>query len=187
MDKTKRSRLGQMGDRGSNLRYLDQIVYATGAIAMGVPGWPEFAFWTPSIDKQRMVSTTSFSFAAKESSMTLSSLALAWALVGWLMVSWLRRRSGYEYLNYDIGARCWWIFRVHWLEKNSKIVSEDLLFMITTLRIKKKIQKKILDTVVPAWQAPDLFPHRSISSQKFAELIIFIGIYIHNLRARSTL
>ena len=30
--------------------------YAAGAIAIGMPGWPEFAAWTASIDSVRMVS-----------------------------------------------------------------------------------------------------------------------------------
>ena len=35
--------------------------YATGASAIGVPGCPEFAFCTPSIDSVRIVSTHSSS------------------------------------------------------------------------------------------------------------------------------
>jgi hypothetical protein len=34
-----------------------------GASAIGVPGWPEFAFSTPSIDRVRMVLTQSSSRA----------------------------------------------------------------------------------------------------------------------------
>jgi len=32
-------------------------VYATGAIAIGVPGWPEFAAWTASIASVLIVVT----------------------------------------------------------------------------------------------------------------------------------
>ena len=31
-------------------------------VTYGVPGWPELAFWTASMARQRMVSTTMFSF-----------------------------------------------------------------------------------------------------------------------------
>ena len=55
MESTKRSRLGQTGSAGSYRRKSCQRVYATGAIATGVPGWPELAFWTASIDSVRMV------------------------------------------------------------------------------------------------------------------------------------
>jgi hypothetical protein len=30
-------------------------VYATGAIPIGVPGWPELAFWTASMHRPRIV------------------------------------------------------------------------------------------------------------------------------------
>ena len=33
--------------------------YATGASPIGAPGWPEFAFWTASIDSVRIVSMQS--------------------------------------------------------------------------------------------------------------------------------
>ena len=32
-----------------------QSVYTSGASAIGVPGWPELAAWTASIDSVRMV------------------------------------------------------------------------------------------------------------------------------------
>ena len=40
---------------GLKRKNRSQRVCMTGAIAMGVPGCPEFAFWTPSIDNVRMV------------------------------------------------------------------------------------------------------------------------------------
>jgi hypothetical protein len=39
-------------------------VYVIGAKAIGVPGCPEFAFWTPSMDSVLMVSIDSFSIAS---------------------------------------------------------------------------------------------------------------------------
>src|SRR5271170_4763409 len=54
-ESTKRSRLCQTGSCGSKRRNCCHSVYATGAIAMGVPGCPEFAACTPSMDKVRMV------------------------------------------------------------------------------------------------------------------------------------
>ena len=42
-DSTKRSRFGQIGCSGSKRRKRCQRQYTTGARAIGVPGWPEFA------------------------------------------------------------------------------------------------------------------------------------------------
>src|SRR4051812_46935437 len=55
IDRTNRSRFGQIGSCGSNRRNSCQSVYATGAMAIGVPGCPELAAWTASIDRVRMV------------------------------------------------------------------------------------------------------------------------------------
>src|SRR5215469_2116931 len=55
MDNTKRSRLGHTGSWGSNRRKFCQRQYATGAIAIGVPGCPELAACTPSIERVRIV------------------------------------------------------------------------------------------------------------------------------------
>jgi hypothetical protein len=63
MERTKRSRLGQMGSAGSKRRCRCQSAYATGAMAMGVPGWPELACWTASMDRVRMVLTDSVSMS----------------------------------------------------------------------------------------------------------------------------
>src|SRR5215471_20437461 len=54
-DSTKRSRLGQMGSCGSKRRTRFQIVYTSGASAIGVPGCPDFACCTASIERVRMV------------------------------------------------------------------------------------------------------------------------------------
>src|SRR5436189_6458302 len=54
-ERTKRSRLGQIGSCGSKRRNCCHSVYATGASAIGVPGCPEFAACTASMDKVRMV------------------------------------------------------------------------------------------------------------------------------------
>src|SRR5258708_29378638 len=50
-----------MGADGSNRRKRCHSVYATGAIAIGVPGWPELAFWIASIDSVRIVLMQSWS------------------------------------------------------------------------------------------------------------------------------
>src|SRR5215210_2744748 len=56
-----RSRSGQRGFSGLWRRNLVKMVYATGASAIGVPGWPELAFCTASIARARMVSIESAS------------------------------------------------------------------------------------------------------------------------------
>src|SRR4051812_17552581 len=56
-ESTKRSRLGQIGSCGSKRRKCCHRQYATGARAIGVPGWPELAACTASIDSVRMVLT----------------------------------------------------------------------------------------------------------------------------------
>src|SRR5215467_7823300 len=55
IESTKRSRFGQTGSAGSKRRNRCQRQYATGAKAMGVPGCPELAACTPSIESVRMV------------------------------------------------------------------------------------------------------------------------------------
>src|SRR4028118_421391 len=57
----KRPRSGHRGFSGWWRRNLVKMVYATGASAIGVPGWPEFAFCTASIARARIVSTESAS------------------------------------------------------------------------------------------------------------------------------
>src|SRR2546425_4017960 len=56
-ESTKRSRFGQIGSSGSKRSCRCQSAYATGAIAMGVPGCPEFACCTASIASVRIVFT----------------------------------------------------------------------------------------------------------------------------------
>src|ERR1700758_3409310 len=55
IDSTNRSRLGHTGSPGSNRRNCCHKQYATGAIAIGVPGWPELAACTASIERVRIV------------------------------------------------------------------------------------------------------------------------------------
>jgi hypothetical protein len=55
IDNTNRSWLGHTGSPGSKRRNCCHKQYATGAIAMGVPGCPELAACTASIDSARMV------------------------------------------------------------------------------------------------------------------------------------
>src|SRR5579863_1283398 len=62
-DSTKRSRPYQCGLRGLWRMKRVNIRYATGAIPIGIPGWPEFAFCTASIASTRielMHSSSSF-------------------------------------------------------------------------------------------------------------------------------
>ncbi len=54
-ERMKRSRFGQIGSCGSKRRNCCHRQKATGAIAIGVPGCPELAAWTPSIDRVRIV------------------------------------------------------------------------------------------------------------------------------------
>src|SRR5262249_17794845 len=60
-DSTKRSRFGQIGSTGSKRMTRFQSVYTSGASAIGVPGCPEFACCTASIDRVRMVLIDSWS------------------------------------------------------------------------------------------------------------------------------
>src|SRR5215813_14311797 len=62
-DSTNRSRLGQIGSSGSNRITRFQIVYTSGASAIGVPGCPDLACCTASIERVRMVLMHSWSIA----------------------------------------------------------------------------------------------------------------------------
>src|SRR5262249_18336793 len=55
IDSTKRSRLGQMGSSGSKRRKGCQRQEGAGAMARGVPGGPELAACTASMDRVGMV------------------------------------------------------------------------------------------------------------------------------------
>src|SRR5262245_2119329 len=55
-ESTKRSRSGQDGSVGSWRITSRYSRYATGASAIAVPGCPEFAFWTASMARVRIVS-----------------------------------------------------------------------------------------------------------------------------------
>ena len=57
----KRSRSIQSGFDGLWCITRVYSMYASGASAIGVPGWPEFAFCTASIESVRIVSTHSSS------------------------------------------------------------------------------------------------------------------------------
>src|SRR5678815_1449656 len=75
-DNTKRSRFGQIGCSGSNRRNRCHRQYATGASAMGVPGWPELACWTASMHNVRIVlmASSSMSFSVTHPSVCLEGL-----------------------------------------------------------------------------------------------------------------
>src|SRR5262249_54532501 len=60
-DSTKRSRFGQIGSSGSKCMTRFQSVYTSGASAIGVPGCPDFACCTASIDRVRIVLIDSWS------------------------------------------------------------------------------------------------------------------------------
>ncbi len=55
LESTKRSRFGQIGSFGSKRITRFHSVYTSGASAIGVPGWPELAACTASIDSVRIV------------------------------------------------------------------------------------------------------------------------------------
>jgi hypothetical protein len=60
-ESTKRSRLAHTGRSGSKRRWFCHSAYVTGASAIGVPGWPEFAACTASLHRVRIVATASWS------------------------------------------------------------------------------------------------------------------------------
>src|SRR6266481_4417472 len=60
-ESTKRSRFGQIGSTGSKRMTRFQSVYTSGASAIGVPGCPDFACCTASIDRVRIVLIDSWS------------------------------------------------------------------------------------------------------------------------------
>src|SRR4051812_35603536 len=72
-DKTNRSRFGHAGFFGLYLRNLVHSVYAMGAIPIGMPGCPEFAFSTASTAKKRMVL---IAFSVKEGFFTSGFLTM---------------------------------------------------------------------------------------------------------------
>src|SRR3954469_10841049 len=64
-ESTKRSRSIHCESAGSCFITRVNSEYVTGASAIGVPGWPELAFWTASIDSVRIVLMHSSSRAAR--------------------------------------------------------------------------------------------------------------------------
>src|SRR5215469_7840333 len=60
-ERMNRSRFGQIGSSGSNCMTRFQMVYTNGARAIGVPGWPELACCTASIERVRIVLIQSWS------------------------------------------------------------------------------------------------------------------------------
>ena len=55
IERTNRSRFGQIGSSGSNRRNRCHRPYTTGAIAIAVPGCPDCAVWTASMESVRIV------------------------------------------------------------------------------------------------------------------------------------
>src|SRR5271154_956271 len=88
-ERTKRSRLAQLGLCGLSLRYLVQSTNAKSAQPMGRPQWPLLAFSTASTASVRIVLGTRVSIgsvAKWAGSWLIGSVKLAWALLhveGW--------------------------------------------------------------------------------------------------------
>mgnify|MGYP004377450007 CR=1 FL=1 len=61
-DNINRSLLIQEGFLGLNFRWYLNKTVATSDIPIGIPGWPELAFWTASIDKNLIALDNSLSF-----------------------------------------------------------------------------------------------------------------------------
>src|SRR6267378_5634922 len=66
-ESTNRSRLGQIGSFGSNRITRFQIVYTSGASAIGVPGCPDLACCTASMESVRIVLMHSWSIPISDS------------------------------------------------------------------------------------------------------------------------
>ena len=66
LDSRKRSRFHQWDDLGLYRISLAQRTWATGAMPMGMPGWPALAFCTMSAARTRMVLTASLSSSVYE-------------------------------------------------------------------------------------------------------------------------
>src|SRR5438477_1443234 len=75
---TKRSRSGHCGSCGLTRRKRVNSVYASGASAIAVPGWPALAFCTASIASARMVSIESLRISASPEGTARPAEALAW-------------------------------------------------------------------------------------------------------------
>src|SRR5215469_15136741 len=60
-ERMNRSRFGQIGSSGSNCMTRFQMVYTNGASAIGVPGCPDLACCTASIERVRIVFIDSLS------------------------------------------------------------------------------------------------------------------------------
>src|ERR1700719_1930883 len=72
----KRSRLGQMRSFGSNRIKRFQMVYTNGASAIGVPGCPDLACCTASIERVRIVFIRALRGAAAPSPTTSTSVTI---------------------------------------------------------------------------------------------------------------
>ena len=86
-DSTKRSRLIHLGSSGLWFICLPQMAYAAGAAPMGMPGWPDLAFWTPSAASMRMAFTT----RSERADLTFSTLSTVSERMVLTMLSLLMR------------------------------------------------------------------------------------------------
>src|SRR5712664_4181796 len=84
LESTKRSRPGHAGFFGLWRRKRRHSTSAISAMPIGMPGWPEFAFWTASIASARMAFTRSAWEAAargREASAVISDGSGIWECV----------------------------------------------------------------------------------------------------------
>src|SRR4030067_448172 len=75
-ERTNRSRPVQSGFDGLCRRYFVHSRYTAGASPIGVPGCPDFAFWTASTDRIRMVLTARCASAFISKSLSLLRFGL---------------------------------------------------------------------------------------------------------------
>src|SRR5512143_3494010 len=85
-ERTNRSRPTQSGFAGLYRRYFVHSRYESGASPIGVPGCPDFAFWTASTDRNRIALIARFS-----STLFSKSLLLRFGLLALLRLELLVR------------------------------------------------------------------------------------------------
>src|SRR5215471_20529301 len=93
-ESTNRSRLGQIGSFGSNRISRFQIVYTNGASAIGVPGCPDLACCTASMESVRIVLMHSSSMPISDATGT-TCVTLMFDLLTNSLVNGLRFKRGH--------------------------------------------------------------------------------------------
>ncbi len=76
-DRTNRSRSGQSGSAGSNFICRVHSTVAASAIPMGMPGWPDLAASTASMDRARMALASGLMSAGSIAGRVISLMGLA--------------------------------------------------------------------------------------------------------------